>query len=382
MGQKALNTPSKKQYSMGFELEMFIKLEEYYPDSDVDDIGEDEFYNDMEEEFQKILPNCQATNDQSLEYGDDIDDRGVEIISPPYSSVEEGLDHLKKAFDYMDSDFIYTTDQCGLHVTFGKWTHDEYLNIDWLKFFLVLHGEQTLEDFDRQFNEFATLEQIYDTINGQMNKDNYDSKNYQQIIHKVNAALLLWADKMDVVNLKKLSDSGLLEFRAMGNENYQYAFTTVKKNILRFQRALEIASDPNAYRKEYLTKISKYINKNNDNNNSEEKMGYYIRKTILSDFQYDPALFTSKIIQEKFLYLILDTLFERIYNINLDDLKSIETKLTIDKLKFIRDYIGKTPIAKSQIRSFKNEFDGISTIEGLNINDYKHISMLLKLCFK
>ena len=105
-------------------------------------------------------------------------------------------------------------------------------------------------------------------------------------------------------------------------------------------------------------------------------------KSILSDFQYDPAIFTSKNIQEKFLYLILDTLFERIYNINLDDLKSIETKLTIDKLKFIRDYIGKTPIAKSQIRSFKNEYKEISKTKGVNINDYKHISMLLKLCFK
>jgi hypothetical protein len=62
-----------------------------------------------------------------------------------------------------------------------------------------------------------------------------------------------------MVNLSKLRHVGIIEVRAFGNEDYEYNFDLVEKNIKRVLRALEIAQDMNSYKNEYMKKLSKYI---------------------------------------------------------------------------------------------------------------------------
>ena len=223
--------------------------------------------NFAQEQFEKVINVDRIYKDGSLREND----LGIEVVSEPYDTVADGLAALERAFDLMSDGDFYTDRSTGLHVTFGTFSRDEIKQIDWLKFFLVLHGDRVLQQFKRSENTYTSIKRISDSIRD-MVPGKYE--NYFSAIRDINQEILHGATKYDFVNLSKWR-SGLIEFRAMGNEDYHLKFDTVKENILRFVRALELASDPNAYRKEYMTKLSNVINKNSkiDTTNAE-KLGY------------------------------------------------------------------------------------------------------------
>ena len=72
-------------------------------------------------------------------------------------------------------------------------------------------------------------------------------------------------NKYSSVNISKLEKHGYLEFRIAGGENYHLKPRLVEEAILRYITALDIASDPNLYREEYLKKLTSLFQRAKDN---------------------------------------------------------------------------------------------------------------------
>jgi len=300
--------------------------------------------NFAQEQFEKVINVDRIYKDGSLRE----DDLGVEVVSEPYDTVADGLAALERAFDLMSDGDFYTDRSTGLHVTFGTFSRDEIKQIDWLKFFLVLHGERVLQQFNRSGNTYSNIKRISDAIR-EMVPGKYET--YFSSIRDTNDEILHGATKYDFVNLSKWR-SGLIEFRAMGNEDYHLKFDTVKENILRFVRALEIASDPNTYRKEYLTKLTNIINKNSkiDTTNAEN-LGYQdMEKAVQAVLKFkgekinrykrsrysraNPSVLLNDVIQEISMWVGLigydsnDTIEKTA--------KQIEKNMSVEILKFVK----------------------------------------------
>lgn len=181
----------------------------------------------------------------------------AEIVTPVFS-LDEGLKVLEEIFNFIkDDQYIYTTEACGLHVNIGTWKGDEINRIDLFKFLTILNAQGILKDYDRVYNQFAkdkyqNIVQDFVSPRGII-----DVKAYDTFVASVNKDILQRAEKFQSVNLEKLKNLGYIELRAMGNEDYETKFDKTKFHILKFIRSLEIAQNPNAYRNEYLKKVSK-----------------------------------------------------------------------------------------------------------------------------
>jgi len=325
--------------------------------------------NFAQEQFEKVINVDRIYKDGSLRESD----LGIEVVSEPYDTVADGLAALERAFDLMSDGDFYTDRSTGLHVTFGTFSRDEKNQIDWLKFFLILHGDRVLDQFNRSENTYTSIKRISDSIRD-MVPGKYE--NYFSAIRDINQELLHGATKYDFVNLSKLS-SGLIEFRAMGNEDYHLKFDTVKENILRFVRALELASDPNAYRKEYMTKLSNVINKNSkiDTTNAE-KLGYKDMEKVVQALltfkgekmdrykrnrysRANPSIILNDLIRE--MALLVDLVGYDQNDTIEKTAKLIEQKMPVEILKFVKFLYDKDRINlsaqnhKKDIESLVNE---------------------------
>lgn len=236
-----------------------------------DDINEAES-EDMESTYDSWLQGRGGQSSESLSYVryqlDEIgynwsvvpdETRGVdaEIVTPVFS-LDEGLKVLEEIFNFIkDDEYIYTTEACGLHVNIGTWKGDEVNRIDLFKFLTILNAQGILKDYGRVFNQFAKdkYQNIAQDFVSPRGIDNV--KAYNTFVASVNKDILQRAEKMQSVNLQKLKNLGYIELRAMGNEDYETKFDQTKFHILKFIRSLDIAQNPNAYRNEYLKKVSK-----------------------------------------------------------------------------------------------------------------------------
>lgn len=199
-----------------------------------------------------VSPNWKVedvTTDSSL------GDRGVELILGVYDNMDQFLKDIRSAFVEINSnDAAITNEKCGLHINIGP-ADIKPENIDWLKFITFFNGENILKDFDRSDNHFAEsrLEEYYKFIGTGEMKD-------PKFLFNLMIDVISRSTKYTDVNLSKLSQ-GYIEIRAMGGTDYQERYHEVENVIKKAVRCLDIASDKNAYRNEYLKKVYKNIKK-------------------------------------------------------------------------------------------------------------------------
>lgn len=175
----------------------------------------------------------------------------AEIVTPPMKA-KSALICLKEVLQFIRRDEnIGTNDSTGLHINFGDWKQNEWESIDWLKFMMVYDSKYALEIFNRIGNRY-TVDQLENLVSG-LSSDIF--KDYQKNVKIINQIILENLRKYSSINFSKLKQHGFLEIRAPGNENYENRFREIVIQIQRLIRAVEIASDPNAYKNEYLTKL-------------------------------------------------------------------------------------------------------------------------------
>lgn len=221
-----------------------------------------------------------VTADSSLEetmedaYADGIDLVGVEVVSKIMRAAE-GLDMLDRMLDVMNEGIlglnVRTTENTGLHVNLGVKNKE----IDPVKI-LVLSGDEYIVDkFDRASSDYAasvqgSLKDRMATVAGGEIPKGMDAKYLiataqevlrgietdQRDIDRVIAVLndIKPEGKSHSINFEKLP-SGYVEYRAIGNAGYEKRKGEIRDAVLHMIGMTYIATEPTAYRQEFLKKL-------------------------------------------------------------------------------------------------------------------------------
>lgn len=195
----------------------------------------------------------------------------AEITSPAFA-IKPGIEAMHKVLNLIASDtHIYTGQPTGLHVNIGTFDQTDIDKVDWLKFLMIMNAERVLTQFDRTYNTYAPdkLPQIIKKL-----QDN-DILAYQSQIKKINSIVRTASDKYSAINLSKLNNYGIIELRAPGNAGYEKAGAFLEQTILRIVRALELASDPDKYKNEYISMLYKRYGKEKSPTDNRALNTYY-----------------------------------------------------------------------------------------------------------
>jgi hypothetical protein len=183
---------------------------------------------------------------------EDQDGYGVEIVSPPQPP-SKALEQLAIVFDILNKYDIETNESTGVHVNISLENLEAF---DPLKLVLFMGDEHILKKFDRTTNTFTNsqLRRVVDSISttGKI------PKAVDELI-ALGREGLKETGKYFSVNLLHLPK--YLEFRAAGGADYHKRLHDIREVTGRWLTAVEIAAKPDLYRKEYLKKVMKLIDK-------------------------------------------------------------------------------------------------------------------------
>jgi hypothetical protein len=204
--------------------------------------------------------------DGSLE-GDNPGDGGLEFVSPPMP-IDEMISDLNKVKEWAGQNGCYTNDSTGLHINISvpNYSIDK---LDYVKLAILMGDEYILDLFGRSGNTYAksamgkiktalkqkpeAAAQIMDLM-----KQGLDGAATKAIHTGV-------TDKYTSINTK----TGYIEFRSPGGDWLDANFANIENTLLRFTVALSAAIDPEAYRKEYLTKLYKLLSEGMDKSDTD-----------------------------------------------------------------------------------------------------------------
>jgi len=194
--------------------------------------------------------------DGSLQ-GDNPGDGGLEFVSPPMP-IDEMISDLNKVKEWAGQQGVYTNDSTGLHINISvpDYSIDK---LDYVKLAILMGDEYILDLFGRSGNTYAksamgkiksalkqkpeAAAQIMDLM-----KQGLDGAATKAIHTGI-------TDKYTSINTK----TGYIEFRSPGGDWLDENFDKIENTLLRFTVALSAAINPEAYRKEYLTKLYKLL---------------------------------------------------------------------------------------------------------------------------
>jgi hypothetical protein len=208
--------------------------------------------------------------DMSLD-ADDSDNMPVEIVSPPMP-LEECLRQMENFFAWAESNGAYSNSSTGFHmgvslpVTGGQ--------VDYVKLALFLGDEYVLRDFGRSGNQYceAAIKKIRNRVRG--NKETVGNAlelmkyNLIELAHKSLEINNHGFGKYTSINPQGGVDSThphkergakYIEFRSAGGTNYFEDIDKLKNTLLRYAKAMSVAANPAAERKEYYKKLYKLI---------------------------------------------------------------------------------------------------------------------------
>jgi hypothetical protein len=199
--------------------------------------------------------------DGSLE-GDNPGDGGLEFVSPPMP-IDEMISDLNKVKEWAGKTGCYTNDSTGLHINISvpDYSIDK---LDYVKLAILMGDKYILDLFGRTGNTYAksamgkiksalqqkpeAAAQIMDLM-----KQGLDGAATKAIHSGI-------TDKYTSINTK----TGYIEFRSPGGDWLDANFDKIENTLLRFTVALSAAINPEAYRKEYLTKLYKLLSEGMD----------------------------------------------------------------------------------------------------------------------
>ena len=193
--------------------------------------------------------------DGSLDSPNDSSDGGLEFISPPMS-IPDIIADLKKVKEWADKNGCYTNESTGLHINVSV---PQGAKRDYVKLALLLGDDYILQQFGREANDFckSALNQVKQNA---MTRD-ADAK---AVLEKMRSGLDSMASKAihsgntnKYVSINNKGD--YIEFRSPGGDWLSENFDKVETTLLRAVVALDAASDPQKYRKEYLKKLYKIL---------------------------------------------------------------------------------------------------------------------------
>ena len=208
----------------------------------------------------KNLKDWYIEPDGSLD-ANEPNDATAEIVSPPLRA-DQAMTALKNFYSFAKQFKLYTNESTGLHINISI-----PAKLDAMKLALFLGDEHVLRQFGREDNEYANsvMKSLQNPKRYQRGPGNWDLPNQApaktakgstgfnfEILQRVAAGV-------QSAHTASISNNGkYISFRHAGG-NYLADYSKIVNTIGRFIRAMLIASDPDAYRQEYLTKLSQLL---------------------------------------------------------------------------------------------------------------------------
>jgi hypothetical protein len=193
---------------------------------------------------------------------DDGEDFGLEIVSPPMP-LSQALEQLQAVTDWANSPYgsAYTNDSTGLHM--GVSVPYKGGDVDYLKLILFLGDEYVLQSFGREANSYtkSAMQKFRENIRGgradpagamALMKSNLIEFAYREIQKGVGTGKYTSAHIQD----------GYIEFRSAGGDWLAEGDAEpgkLENTMLRYARAMQIAADPSAERREFAKKLYKLV---------------------------------------------------------------------------------------------------------------------------
>jgi hypothetical protein len=194
---------------------------------------------------------------------------GIEMVSPVYSSISEGLTALKNVFAWLKENGAETNASCGLHINVSGEGHNK---LDMVKLVLFLGDEHLLAEFGRETNRYC--ESMYRNMKDALSRDPEFVEKQLRLMR--NGVTRIAADQLQSrrdlgkyvsVNLKRSH----VEFRSVGSD-YLSMEDKVINAVSRCAQAYALAIDNKAEVEEYRKKYYKLVMSNKRGDETFEKI--------------------------------------------------------------------------------------------------------------
>ena len=183
-------------------------------------------------------------------------EEGLEIVSPVFDTPGAALDAIKQTFDFLAANAT-TNASTGLHINIDMPGRD----LDLLKLAVTSGADYVNALFGREGNQYAKsiVQHISTEIKNMRRYSKYKQLSTQQmfkiILEQEYSNILASAERNSNVNMSEFNKKQYIEFRAAGGTDYHTRYEDVEQTVLRFARAIMIAGDPSAYKREFLSKL-------------------------------------------------------------------------------------------------------------------------------
>lgn len=189
----------------------------------------------------------------------------AEIVSPVYDSPREMIEEMQQLFEWIQGEGAETDQSTGLHVTMSM-SDPKYRSqgINGVKMAVMLGDTHLLKQFDRLGNSFtkSQLERLRVAARGLTQTSNFESLEQIQQMLKDRGGISM--DKMYSINIKDTENTEgnrLIEFRIAGGGDYFDQEEQVQDAVVRYATVMQMGYDPDAYRREYATKLFRLIDR-------------------------------------------------------------------------------------------------------------------------
>lgn len=215
-----------------------------------------------------------TTDSYIIEPDSSLGKQGLEFISPPLP-INEMLSDLDKVAKWALKNGITTDQRTGLHINVSVPGYNVD-NLDYVKLALFLGDTYILEKFNRVGNTYARgmFEKVKNIAKTNPEKIESALRDIQQKLNIIASRVIHGAstDKYSSINVQ----NNRIEFRGPGNDwlsLYEKNPDEIKNTILRMVVALNVALNPEAYRQEYIKKLSKLYNPTQ----SDQTIDYFVK---------------------------------------------------------------------------------------------------------
>ena len=207
---------------------------------------------------------------------DSSENMPVEIVSPPMP-LKECLAKIEQFFTWAESNGAYSNSSTGFHM--GVSLPHTGGNVDYLKLALFLGDEYILREFGRTAVHYteSALKKIRERIG--VNEATTRNPDIAGAMELMRYNLIELAQKQLAINNhgfgkytsinpqggvdstrpEKERPAKYIEFRSAGGTNYFEDIEKLQNTLMRYARAMTIAANPNAERREYYTKLYKLL---------------------------------------------------------------------------------------------------------------------------
>lgn len=183
----------------------------------------------------------------------------VEISSPVFPTPNTMLTEMASLFNYLIANKAKTNESTGLHVTMSYRGPTKRYNK--VKIVLLLNDKYWLEKFNRQNNSYARsqIDGILPNIDLRKALTLKDTQ-----LNQLEKLILptIATDKYYAVHFKKLENidkNKLVEFRILGNKDYEQQYDEVKKAVTQYAGVMEAGYNPEAFKDEYNEELRKIL---------------------------------------------------------------------------------------------------------------------------